>query len=125
MTSKYFEIPRFLLPNLDKLTYSPLDYTNSLLQILQPNAVTSKIKLLSSIHNSEKTFLPGYRQEMSMHFNSEEITQPLVSSAYESTDEEMDVDVVFMTDSRTDQIDNDSDIEVIARYREMLISPRS
>ena len=60
---------------------------------------------------------------MSLESNLDELTHPLLSASYESTDEETDVDFVFVPDSRTDQNESDSEIEAITCYREMPIFP--
>ena len=65
-------------------------------------------------------FLSRYLTEMSLQFSVDELIQPLVSLSYLSSDDEMEVDCPL---SQTEVDPNDdSDIEVIACYREAPIS---
>ena len=57
---------------------------------------------------------------MSLQFSVDELIQPLVSVTYQSSDEEMEVDCPS-SDTEVDPND-DSDIEVIACYREAPVS---
>ena len=57
---------------------------------------------------------------MSLQFDVEEFVRPLVSAMYESSDEDMEIDTASTT-VVNQSLDDDSDIEVIACYREMPI----
>ena len=59
---------------------------------------------------------------MSLQFDVEEFIRPLVSALYESSDEDMEIDTVSTT-VVNQSLDDDSDIEVIACYREAPIYP--
>ena len=59
---------------------------------------------------------------MSLQFDVEEFVRPLVSALYESSDEDMEIDTASTT-VVNQSLDDDSDIEVIACYREMPIYP--
>ena len=59
---------------------------------------------------------------MSLQFDVEDFIRPLVSALYESSDEDMDIDTASTT-VVNQSLDNDSDIEVIACYRETPIYP--
>ena len=55
---------------------------------------------------------------MSLQFNAGDITRPLVSLSYRSSDEDMEVDSIYSI-HYTDQCDSDEDdIQVIAWYSE-------
>ena len=59
---------------------------------------------------------------MSLQFDVEEFIRPLVSALYESSDEDMEIDTVSTTVVNR-SLDDDSDIEVLACYREAPIYP--
>ena len=59
---------------------------------------------------------------MSLQFDVEEFIRPLVSALYESSEENMEIDSASVTAIEQDQ-DADSDIEVIACYRENPVYP--
>ena len=59
---------------------------------------------------------------MSLQFDIEEFIRPLVSALYEFSEEDMEVDSASVTAIEQDQ-DTDSDIEVIACYRETPVYP--
>ena len=59
---------------------------------------------------------------MSLQFDVEEFIRPLVSALYESSEEDMEIDSASVTAIEQDQ-DADSDIEVIACYRETPVYP--
>ena len=59
---------------------------------------------------------------MSLQFDVEEFIRPLVSALYESSDEDMEIDTVSTT-VVNQSLDDDSDIEVLACYRETPIYP--
>ena len=59
---------------------------------------------------------------MTLQFDVEEFIRPLVSALYESSDEDMDIDTASTT-VVNQSLDEDSDIEVIACYRETQIYP--
>ena len=63
-----------------------------------------------------------YLNDMSLQFDVEEFVRPLVSALYESSDEDMEIDTASTT-VVNQSLDDDSDIEVIACYREMPIYP--
>ena len=54
---------------------------------------------------------------MSLQFDVEEFIRPLVSALYESSDEDMEIDSVSTTVVNR-SLDDDSDIEVLACFRE-------
>ena len=56
---------------------------------------------------------------MSLQFDVEEVIRSLESALYESSEEDMEIDSASVTAIEQDQ-DADSDIEVIACYRETL-----
>ena len=60
---------------------------------------------------------------MSLQFNVEEFIRPLVSDTYNSSDEDMEIDVVSVHDDLTQDDAADSDIEIIACYREAPVYP--
>ena len=59
---------------------------------------------------------------MSMQFDVEDFIRPLVSALYESSEKDMEVDSASVTAIEQGQ-DADSDIEVIACYREAPVFP--
>ena len=59
---------------------------------------------------------------MSLQLDVEEFVRPLVSALYESSDEDMEIDTASTT-VVNQSFDDDSDIEVIACYREIPIYP--
>ena len=59
---------------------------------------------------------------MSLQFDVEEFIRPLVSALYESSEEDMEVDLTSVIATEQEQ-DADSDIEVIGCYREASIHP--
>ena len=59
---------------------------------------------------------------MSLQFDVEEFIRPLVSALYESSDEDMEIDTVSTT-VVNQSLDDDSDIEVLACYRETPVYP--
>ena len=70
--------------------------------------------LLSTI--AKKLFLRKYNLGIALQFTVDDLIQPIVSLSYLSSDEEMEVDDPSQASVRED--DQDSDIEVLACYRE-------
>ena len=60
---------------------------------------------------------------MSLQFNVEEFIRSLVSDTYNSSDEDMEIDVVSVHDDLTQDDGADSDIEIIACYRDAPVYP--
>ena len=60
---------------------------------------------------------------MSLQFNVEEFIRPLVSEDYNSSDEDMEVDVLSIPEDSKQDDGCDSDIEIIACYREAPMFP--
>ena len=53
---------------------------------------------------------------MSLQFSIDDLARPLVSLSYQSSDEDMEIDSVSVTDS-FDNPDSDDDIQVLACFR--------
>ena len=62
---------------------------------------------------------------MSLQFNVEEFIRPLSSEVYNSSDEDMEVDVLSVQEDPLQDDGSDSDIEIIACYREVPMFPPS
>ena len=60
---------------------------------------------------------------MSLQFNVEEFIRPLVSEIYNSSDEDMEVDILSGHEEQLPDDGPDSDIEIIACYREVPVFP--
>ena len=60
---------------------------------------------------------------MSLQFNVEEFIRPLVSDTYNSSNEDMEIDVVSVHDDLTQDDGADSDVEIIACYRDAPVYP--
>ena len=59
---------------------------------------------------------------MSLQFDVEEFIRPLVSALYESSEEDMEVNLTSVTVTEQEQ-EPDSDIEVVACYKQAPIYP--
>ena len=68
-----------------------------------------------------KRLFSQYRLENSLQFNLDVLVRPLVSTTYDSPDEEMENGTTSVVGKRSDPNENDSDIELIACYREVRI----
>ena len=73
---------------------------------LKPNLSSCKFKI------AKKIFLNRYETTMSLTFNLDDLRAPLVSPSYFSSDDPMEIDSISAAGS------DDSDIQVIACYRE-------
>ena len=60
--------------------------------------------------------------EMNLQFSVDDLVAPAIGPSNFSSDEEMDVDVQSI--DTTGHLSDDSDIEVIACYRQILIQPQ-
>ena len=60
---------------------------------------------------------------MSLQFNVEEFIRPLVSEVHNSSDEDMEVDVLSVPDDPQQDDGCDSDIEITVCYREVPMFP--
>ena len=70
----------------------------------------------------QKKFLSQFHNKISLQFDVEEFIRPLVSSICESSEEDIEVDSTSVIVTEQEQ-DADSDIEVIACYKEAPIYP--
>ena len=66
---------------------------------------------------AKKLFLERFRMEMNLQFSIDDLVNPPVSPSYFSSGEEMDVDIQSV--EATASTSDDSDIEVIACYRQL------
>ena len=96
--------------------------TQGLLGKSEPFHSFSKLKQVELTTFAKKIFLSRYLNGMSLQFDVEEFIRPLVSALYESSDEGMEIDTASTT-VVNQSLDDDSDIEVIACYRETPIYP--
>ena len=94
-----------------------LDYFIHKTQTLQISCSLSRIKI------AKKVFLNIYNTEMSLQFRLGKPTRSSVSSAYDSSNEEMEIDSVTSVQDQWDRDSEYDDVQVLACYYENLTFP--